>query len=421
MPFNNNLLCLCAIVSGLLAALILSPSVSAHTRSQAFLSLDAAAGKITLDVSIDARELSRLPALPGMTGISLTTAFAKHLRQSIELKADGAICALEPIPEPAFAPMARATLRFRCEPGWKALNIFYRAFIQLARAHFAIVRIRIDGKERGEIVLSKDLNDAAIPRTQPPQATRISTILEYAAIGLGHILEGADHLAFVLGLLLIASTFRGALIAMTGFTLGHSLTLGLGAAGLGASGLATGGLFSIDQGVIEALIPVTIVCVGLEGLRSRQPADSHNPTQWSAVIVLGLVAAAAAATNAGILFSLACMSLLAASAMSRVSNGNSVWRSGFAMAAGFGLIHGLAFASALKELDLSAGYFVTGLLGFNLGVEAGQVLAALPVWAALTLWRTRHPLSFPDGAYALSIMLAAAGAAWLAARLPFAG
>jgi hypothetical protein len=103
-------------------------------------------------------------------------------------------------------------------------------------------------------------------------------------------------------------------------------------------------------------------------------------------------------------------------------NGRSAgtWRRPFAFAAGFGTIHGLAFAETLREALTPGGGLIWALLGFNLGVELGQLLVAGVAAAAFAVWQARHAASAAAGRYATACLLLFGGSLWFAARLPFA-
>lgn len=138
----------------------------------------------------------------------------------------------------------------------------------------------------------------------------------YLALGFEHILLGPDHLLFVMGLLLLIVGARKLIGAITSFTLGHSLTLGL----------AVFDLLRIPQQIVEVGIAISLVVVALELVRRDQTARSllrERP---------GLVSF------------------------------------------GFGLLHGLGFASALREAGLPGDEIPQALLFFNLGIEAGQLV-----------------------------------------------
>jgi hydrogenase/urease accessory protein HupE len=155
----------------------------------------------------------------------------------------------------------------------------------------------------------------------------LATAARYLSLGIEHILLGWDHLAFVLALCLLA-TRRELVKLVSAFTLGHSVTLALAALGW----------LAIPAPPIEACIALSIVYVARQALLPR--AALHHG--------VGIVLC-------------------------------------------FGLLHGLGFASALRESGIERGELLLGLLSFNLGVEIGQlgfVLAFLLLAAGL-----RQPLT----------------------------
>lgn len=180
-----------------------------------------------------------------------------------------------------------------------------------------------------------------------------SGFLSYFNEGLRHLLEGADHLVFLLVLLLPAAAARdsmgrallGVLTAVTGFTLAHALTLGAAATSL----------LRPPTGLIETLIALSIVVAAIDNLRPFIPAPRA------------------------------------------------------AVAAFFGLIHGFGFATALDALNLSGLNFATALIGFNLGIEAAQIGVVVAVLPALyVLGRQRVLLQIGNlGAIAVGLYWAA--------------
>ena len=158
----------------------------------------------------------------------------------------------------------------------------------------------------------------------------MSELLTYGGLGFHHIadLNAADHILFLLALAAVyrLSHWRPALWVITAFTLGHSLTLGL----------AVTGVLSLPTALIEFLIPVTIVVTCLENLRSLgRPGDG----------------------------------------------GTIPLRAGLALV--FGLVHGAGFANYLKAMFVDR--VAVPLLGFNLGIEVGQVLILLVAGTAFAL------------------------------------
>jgi len=174
-------------------------------------------------------------------------------------------------------------------------------------------------------------------------------------MGAEHILSGPDHLLFLLALLALARGFWPIVRIVTGFTIAHSITLSL----------ASLGLVEVPSRIVEPLIAVTIIWVAVENL---------------------------------------------------VFPGGARWR--WLIAAVFGLVHGLGFASALTELGLPRDAMVRALIGFNVGVELGQ-LAFVAVVMPIVVWLAK-PGRFAALPHALSVVVALAGAFWLVERLFFA-
>lgn len=177
-------------------------------------------------------------------------------------------------------------------------------------------------------------------------------VLRFVLLGIEHILGGFDHLLFLAALLLVVRSLREAATIVTGFTIAHSITLGAAALGL----------VSLDPRIVEATIAASIVFVAAENLLSSRPR------------VRPLVTFA------------------------------------------FGLVHGFGFARVLADLGLSGRAALLPLLGFNLGVEVGQ-LGVVALVVPPLLWLRRRPVYdarlLPLG----SASIAAAGAYWLVERL----
>ena len=161
----------------------------------------------------------------------------------------------------------------------------------------------------------------------PPAATRWQTVRRYLVLGFTHIMpNGFDHMLFVLGIYLLSGRARSVLAQVSAFTVAHSITLGLSLYGVVAA----------SSRIVEPLIAVSIAYVAIENiflaeLRSRRVA---------------LVFA-------------------------------------------FGLLHGMGFAGALKDLGLPRSEFLTALLAFNTGVEGGQ-LAVIGAAVLLVGWHCAH-------------------------------
>ena len=166
----------------------------------------------------------------------------------------------------------------------------------------------------------------------PERIGRTEVFATYAKAGVGHIATGFDHLLFLVCLVLIAGSLARIAWTVTGFTLGHALTISL----------ATLGVVTLDSGAVEVLIALSIVFAAAEIVRGNRETMT--------------------------------------------------WRRPALVATLFGLLHGLGFAGALSEIGLPHGEVPLALLSFNLGIEAGQLVFVAVLyglaWAFVRLWRS---------------------------------
>ena len=186
------------------------------------------------------------------------------------------------------------------------------------------------------------------------QATGWQTFVNYIPVGFDHIVpKGLDHILFVLGLFFLSTKMRPLVTQVTLFTLAHTITLALAALGY----------VSISGAIVEPLIAASIVYVAVENI------FMCNLSPWRPLVIFG-----------------------------------------------FGLLHGLGFASVLAEFGLPESAFIPALIGFNIGVEVGQlaVIAVmfLCVWQALRVDRGMNEAA--QGKILYLVLAAVAGALlWL--------
>jgi len=168
----------------------------------------------------------------------------------------------------------------------------------------------------------------------------------YVVLGVQHILSGIDHLLFVVSLLFLVGFKRRLIGTITAFTLAHSLTLAC----------SVFGWLSLRSAPVEACIALSIVLVASEALSDRDTLARRLP---------------------------ALVSFL------------------------FGLVHGLGFAGALRDIGLPQSHVPMALLSFNVGVEIGQLLMVLVAFLVVSvpvpkIWltRARRPALYAVGAVA---------------------
>ena len=181
------------------------------------------------------------------------------------------------------------------------------------------------------------------------------SFLEFLKLGVEHILTGYDHLLFLFGLMVVCRDLRSILTVITCFTIAHSITLAL----------ATLDIVRLPGRIVEPIIAASIAYVGIENLlRGDSP-------KWRSLIAFS-----------------------------------------------FGLVHGLGFADSLRELGINSAQFgiVAPLVGFNVGVELGQLGVAaivLPI-----LWNLRRNPSFVRQWVPIcSLAVAFAGSYWMVERI----
>lgn len=149
----------------------------------------------------------------------------------------------------------------------------------------------------------------------------------YIRLGFEHILpKGLDHILFVLALFLASTRLKPLVLQISVFTIAHTITLGLAAAGW----------VRAPSAFVEPLIAISIAFVALENVLMKEM------TPWRPVVVFA-----------------------------------------------FGLFHGLGFASVLLDLGLPDNQFLTALVGFNVGVELGQLSIIGAAWVLLHRWFNR--------------------------------
>ena len=179
--------------------------------------------------------------------------------------------------------------------------------------------------------------------------------MHYIPVGFDHILpKGLDHILFVLGLFFLSIYLRPLLWQITAFTLAHTVTLALGAMGW----------VTVPAGIVEPLIAASIVYVAIENL------FMSGLSRWRPFVIFG-----------------------------------------------FGLLHGLGFASVLGEFGIPDDQFFAALIAFNIGVEFGQLTVIAAAFLAVGLWFRHKDWYRARISVPASLLIAAVGAYWFIERV----
>ncbi len=310
----------------------------------------------------------------------------------------------------------RIAIGFQCVPTDAGAQVQLRndAFFALVPAHLHFARVRLADGELQEQLFTKDRRSIHIGGGSPgtsPEDTGASTFLTYLRLGIEHILVGVDHIAFLLSLLLLASRVRDVVLIVTGFTIGHSITLSL----------AVLGLVQPNPGLIEALIGFTIALVAAENIGARDGASRQVAFATGAGF-LALALIAFLAETGPPLVTLLGLGLFSVCYLRFSATPTLALRARPLITVLFGLIHGFGFANVLIEVELPVRRLALALFGFNLGVEVGQLgivilLAGLGVLGGRLLREGGRRLTID----LLSAALCGLGLYWFVARAYFSG
>jgi hypothetical protein len=375
----------CAVALVLVAG---ATDVYAHSRSVSYSSwqLDDTGARIELRIArVELTRLSPDQRQPD--------ALASYLVEHLALVSDDGVCpALErPVLRPDREDRALFVWRVDCstvrgtDPASQKLAIRSGVLLGAAPAHLHFARVALpDGSVRERVLSAAE---PSWPLARPAGAdggaagansgAAGTTLAGYVALGVEHILTGWDHLAFVLALLLLAGTLGEVATLVTGFTIAHSVTLGL----------AVLGWVRPETAPVEALIGYSIALVAAENAWILSGRDRWIPL----VATAGLGAlAGAAALGYGTVSALTLLGLALFSAchFGLLGSSQRPARLRVAIAFAFGLVHGFGFAGVLGELELPTARLAPALFGFNVGVELGQLAVVVLAWPLLR-WAQR--------------------------------
>ncbi len=182
-----------------------------------------------------------------------------------------------------------------------------------------------------------------------------ANLVNYIFVGFDHIIPlGIDHILFVVGLFLLSTRLKPLVWQISAFTAAHTVTLALGVLGI----------LTIPAGIVEPLIAASIVYVCVENI------FMSKLSRWRPLLIFG-----------------------------------------------FGLLHGQGFAGALTEFGLTQDNIASGLIGFNLGVELGQITVILICFLAVGFWFSRRPWYRQYVTIPASVVIALIGSYWVVERI----
>jgi len=356
-----------AAIALLLSLVWLAAPASAHTRSETHSAWAIAGKTVRATFTVPDLESARLkqPNEAIVPGARVGAYLAKH----VGVTEAGKPCAVtEPMrPSGSAAGYKRFETAFEC-PDNKALALEFHGFFELVSTHTNFAQVQTDDGKFVEQLFDKDRQVLELSGEGSGNALESANFFEYIRMGIMHIATGVDHMSFLVGLVLISRRLKDLLFVVTGFTLGHSLTLAL----------AVTGILRPHAEYIDALVALTIALIGAENIAVQ--------TQRPELVALGM-GGLLIAMAVGKFFGLGGLPVLLTLGAGLFS-ANYLMVSGHLRDAGrlrlvvtlvFGLIHGFGFAAGLLEQQIPVNKLAQLLVGFNLGVEIGQISLVLTV------------------------------------------
>jgi len=374
-----------AYALGLLTLLVAAVGMAmpgfAHTRSETHSAWQVSGPIVHLQFTVPDLEARRLTPDGAMPSVQDLGAYiARHVGAS----SGGTDCARIDGPRPvtALAGYRRYEFAFTC-PDASRIRVADSAWFELVASHTNFAEVQDDQGHFAEQLVTKDHQVIDVADASGAGPLQNAGFLDFLRMGILHIFTGIDHMSFILGFIILARKLRDLLFVVTGFTIGHSLTLAL----------AVTGIVRPHAEYIDALIGLTIALVGAENIavQSQRPAI----VGLSIIALLGLMALGNVLGFGGL--------------PSLLLLGAAIFTSNYLMVSGhlrdaarirlvvtmmFGLIHGFGFAANLLDERLPKGRLAELILGFNTGVEIGQMCVVFAV-LGLVFLLSRIKLTLP--------------------------
>lgn len=351
-----------------LLGLCLPASSHAHQKSMSYSKWELIDDDAIAQVRVRWLELTSLPFFDDEGGAPFDRdEVASYLQRSLTLESEAGPC----------EPLASSVTWLPAEPGWARVEWRVRCAAPPVRLHselFASLTnhvhlATIRGPHPVDVVLSRTSPQAAIVASA---RSRPGGIRSYVRLGIEHILSGWDHLAFLLLLIVVARRLREVAVLVTGFTVGHSVSLAAAALGMVIP----------HARAVEATIAASILIVALENMGMEE-------VRGGGIVIAGALLLFAASAVFGGLPAFWGIALFTGCYFALLRTLGGTGRLRWAIACLFGFVHGLGFSGILLEQELPRPQLVQALFGFNIGVEIGQLAIVAALWPLLQWFRRR--------------------------------
>ena len=332
------------VITTLCVAMLFAIVAGAHEIGKTQVQASLREGAYEIDVVVDPDAL--LPALEAYGQRTISRDLARDERDrriaalasvfleraAVSFDGHAAAPAFAYIPASAFNDYAQAPSKVRLRGAVPPGASDFRFTYGLALGTYALNARIGDGPVQTQWVVGGAPSEPVSLSAPLPEPTRAEIGWQYFVLGFTHILpHGFDHVLFVVGIFLLTSKWKSIVAQVSTFTIAHSITLAL----------TMYGIVSLPAKVVEPLIALSIAYVAIENL---------------------------------------------------VVSELKPWR--LALVFSFGLLHGMGFAGVLRDLGLPRPAFLTALVTFNVGVEAGQLTVIAIASAACAYWQRRDRATY---------------------------
>lgn len=353
-----------------LILIIFSNISSAHYFSESYSYWNIVNNKISATFTILKLEATRVLQIDSFQELgkeeklSEGEVFLEYFKPRISVLNSGNKCSIDTQPTLVAGKKEYHTIEFSylCDAS-NSIKIINNVLFDIAQSHVHLSRIKKDNQIFEKALFYNDQTVLLEKLSESEETNFLSSLSNFIYSGIIHILTGLDHLVFLLGLFILVKNFKQLLFVITGFTVGHSITLALVALNIVIPNTL----------MIEALIGFTILFIAAEYM--IKDTGSSNAILSILIAILVFVGLSSLFLEIPIsMITIAALILVTVGyfGIIRTIKNSGVFR--IIVTSLFGLIHGFGFGAFLFNSNFNQSNILSALFGFNVGVEIGQIV-----------------------------------------------
>ena len=353
-----------------LILIIFSNISSAHYFRESYSNWNIVNNKISATFTILKLEATRVLQIDSFQELgkeeklSEGEVFLEYFKPRISVLNSGNKCSIDTQPTLVAGKKEYHTIEFSylCDAS-NSIKIINNVLFDIAQSHVHLSRIKKDNQIFEKALFYNDQTVLLEKLSESEETNFLSSLSNFIYSGIIHILTGLDHLVFLLGLFILVKNFKQLLFVITGFTVGHSITLALVALNIVIPNTL----------MIEALIGFTILFIAAEYM--IKDTGSSNAILSILIAILVFVGLSSLFLEIPIsMITIAALILVTVGyfGIIRTIKNSGVFR--IIVTSLFGLIHGFGFGAFLFNSNFNQSNILSALFGFNVGVEIGQIV-----------------------------------------------